>query len=100
MANVMHSSLRCQQQHLKRRRGRLQLKVSCTIEAEKAYTQLQSDTEWAKANADCHAISVDLQGVMYTPNLTHSNVYYQRQLSNFNFCIQELGKEEKDVCLA
>nr|XP_014030419.1 unnamed protein product [Salmo salar]XP_014030420.1 unnamed protein product [Salmo salar] len=62
--------------------------------AEKAYTQLQSDTEWAKANADCHVISVDLQGVMYTPNLTHSNVYYQRQLSNFNLCIQELGKED------
>lgn len=32
------SSLRCQQQHLKRRRGRLQLKVSCTIEKPKRPT--------------------------------------------------------------
>lgn len=38
VANVMHSSLRCQQQHLKRRRGRLQLKVSCTIKKPKRPT--------------------------------------------------------------
>ncbi|XP_055765634.1 uncharacterized protein LOC129841399 [Salvelinus fontinalis] len=31
---------------------------------------------------------------MYTPNLTHSNVYYQRHLSNLSLCIQELGKED------
>ena len=59
--------------------------------AEKAYSQLQADTEWAKANNDCHVICIDMQGVVYTPNLTHANVYYQRQLANYNFCIQEMG---------
>ncbi|CAB1354284.1 unnamed protein product [Coregonus sp. 'balchen'] len=54
--------------------------------AEKAYSQLQNDTEWAKAN--------NLQGMMYTPNLTHFNINYQRQLSNYNLCVQELGTEE------
>ncbi|XP_062866075.1 uncharacterized protein LOC134328780 [Trichomycterus rosablanca] len=62
--------------------------------AEKAYTQLQADTEWAKVNSNCHVICIDLQGVIYTPNLTHSNIYYQRQLANCNLCIQELGTEE------
>lgn len=60
--------------------------------AEKAYSQLQNNTEWA--NGDCHVICVDLYGMMYIPNLIHSNIYYQRQLSNYNLCVQELGTEE------
>ncbi|XP_051268350.1 uncharacterized protein LOC127370379 [Dicentrarchus labrax] len=68
--------------------------------AEKAYTQLQADSEWAKANDDCHVICIDMQGVVYTPNLTHSNVYYQRQLTNYNFCIQEMGTDDPPtMCL-
>ncbi|XP_050964419.1 uncharacterized protein LOC127164494 [Labeo rohita] len=68
--------------------------------AEKAYTQLQADTEWAKANKDCHVICIDMQGVVYTPNLTHSNVYYQRQLANYNLCIQEMGTDNPPtMCL-
>ncbi|XP_052424869.1 uncharacterized protein LOC127968042 [Carassius gibelio] len=68
--------------------------------AEKAYTQLQADTEWAKANDDCHVICIDMQGVVYTPNLTHSNVYYQRQLANYNLCIQEMGTDKPPtMCL-
>lgn len=59
--------------------------------AEKAYSQLQNDKEWARANEDNHTICIDMQGVIYTPNLTHSNVYYQRQLANYNVCIQEMG---------
>lgn len=68
--------------------------------AEKAYTQLQADTEWAKANDDCHVICIDMQGVVYTPNLTHSNVYYQRPLANYNLCIQEMGTDNPPtMCL-
>ncbi|KAK7167173.1 hypothetical protein R3I94_001543 [Phoxinus phoxinus] len=75
------------------------LKISAESElhhrkAEKAYTQLQADTEWAKANDDCHVICIDMQGVVFTPNLTHSNVYYQRQLANYNLCIQEMGTDD------
>ncbi|CAB1337788.1 unnamed protein product, partial [Coregonus sp. 'balchen'] len=65
--------------------------------AEKAYSQLQKDTEWAKANSDCHVRCVDLQGVMYTPSLSHTNIYYQRQLSNYNLSVQDLGTEEPET---
>ncbi|KAL2096951.1 hypothetical protein ACEWY4_001597 [Coilia grayii] len=68
--------------------------------AESAYSQLQADTEWAKANDDCHVVCFDMQGVVYTPNLTHSNVYYQRQLANYNLCIQEMGTDKPPtMCL-
>ncbi|KAL1266718.1 hypothetical protein QQF64_002393 [Cirrhinus molitorella] len=41
-----------------------------------------------------------MQGVVYTPNLTHSNVYYQRQLANYNLCIQEMGTDSPPtMCL-
>ncbi|XP_069690830.1 uncharacterized protein [Periplaneta americana] len=67
--------------------------------AEKGYNTLSSDTQVSKENANMIVLCVDLQQVIYTPNLKHSDVYYQRQFSNYNFCIHNMGKNEAMMCI-
>ena len=67
--------------------------------AEKAYNAMSTDTQVAKENPNFIVVCVDLQQVIATPNLKHSDVYYQRQLSNYNFCIHNLGKNEATMCV-
>ena len=67
--------------------------------AEKAYDTLSNDTNSAKENPALVVLCVDLQQVIFTPNLTHSDVYYQRQFSNYNFCIHNMGKNEATMCI-
>lgn len=57
-----------------------------------AYTQLNIYTSIAKNCNTTVVLCVDLQQVLLTPNLTHSDMYYQRQLSNYNFCIHNMGE--------
>lgn len=57
--------------------------------ADKAYSQLKDDSN--SAGSDTVVICVDLQQVILTPNLTHSDVYYQRQYSNYNFAVHNMG---------
>lgn len=44
-------------------------------------------TDIARLNSSIVVLCVDLQQVLFCPTLTHSNTFYQRQLSNYNFAI-------------
>ena len=54
------------------------------LHAEQTYAALREDTLSAKDDAGPICIAVDLQQVLFAPNLKHSNVFYQRQLSCYN----------------
>lgn len=62
--------------------------------SEKAYATLKLNEDAAKVNSNLVVLAVDLQQVVFTPNLTHSDIYYQRQYSNYNFCIHNLGTSQ------
>lgn len=64
------------------------------VKAEKAYKTLNEDVENAKNNNNVIVLCVDLEQVLFTPNLTHSDVYYQRQYSNYNLAIHSMGNNE------
>ena len=56
------------------------------LKAEKTYAALKQDTTLSQVEVPDHmVIAIDLEQVLYAPNLTHSNVFYQRQLSVYNF---------------
>ncbi|KAL4153058.1 hypothetical protein QTP88_000891 [Uroleucon formosanum] len=59
--------------------------------AEQSYDALKKDTEFARLNSSTVVLCVDLQQVLFYPTLTHSNMFYQRQLSNYNFAIHNMG---------
>lgn len=59
--------------------------------AEKAYESLYKDADTSKHNNDVVTLCVDLQQVLFTPNLTHSDVFYQRQYSNYNYSVHNMG---------
>ncbi|KAL4119072.1 hypothetical protein QTP88_011939 [Uroleucon formosanum] len=59
--------------------------------AEQSYDALKKDTEFARLNSSTAVLCVDLQQVLFCPTLTHSNMFYQRQLSNYNFAIHNMG---------
>jgi len=59
--------------------------------AEQSYDALKKDTEFARLNSSTVVLCVDLQQVLFCPTLTHSNMFYQRQLSNYNFAIHNMG---------
>lgn len=47
--------------------------------AEKAYSSLASDNEAAKNHQNSVVVlCIDLQQVIFTPSLNHSDIYYQR----------------------
>lgn len=81
----------------------LAAKIACSVGAEKIQHQnklnlhhLQAAKARQKLKEDCKkaqeiasnttVFSLDLQQVLSLPTLTHSNMYYMRQLSNYNLC--------------
>lgn len=69
------------------------------FKADQAYKQLKEDTEIASRNKNIIVLCVDLQQVLFCPDLTHSSIFYQRQLSNYNFVIHNMGSNEVTMCL-
>jgi hypothetical protein len=57
--------------------------------AEKSYSTLKEDSELAKNNSNLIVLTTDLQQVLFTPSLTHSNVFYQRQYSCYNYGVHD-----------
>lgn len=55
--------------------------------ADQSYKQLKQDADIARKNKNIIVLCVDLQQVLFCPNTTHSSIFYQRQLSNYNFAI-------------
>ena len=50
------------------------------LKASNAYQSLRNDTELARCNADVHTITFDLQQNLPVTTLTHSSMFYLRQL--------------------
>lgn len=44
-------------------------------------------------------IAIDMQQVLFTPTLTHSNMFYSRQLSNYNLCIHVGNTSRSFMCM-
>lgn len=49
--------------------------------------------------SDLHCISIDMQQVMFVPTLVHSEMFYRRQLSCYNFCIHLSNNNESYMCM-
>lgn len=44
-------------------------------------------------------VSMDLQQVMFVPTLTHSSMFYARQLSTYNFCVHVGDNNDSFMCV-
>lgn len=60
--------------------------------SDQAYEHFAEDTDRAANNPNVITICVDLQQVLFCPTLTHSSVFYQRQLSCYNLGINNVGQ--------
>lgn len=50
-------------------------------------------------SSDCTVISIDLQQVMFVPTLTHSEMFYKRQLSCYNFAVHVGDINKAYMCM-
>ncbi|XP_049314072.1 uncharacterized protein LOC125778806 [Bactrocera dorsalis] len=66
-------------------------------QADKAYAQLRDDSNAGKNSQNTVVICVDMQQVIFTPNLTHSDVFYHRQYSNYNFAVHNISENTVDM---
>lgn len=56
--------------------------------AEKARQEMKKDTVSSQLpNSDVCMLSMDLEQVLSLPSLTHSQMFYSRQLSCYNLCV-------------
>lgn len=75
--------------------SRKQIQVESHIhhaKADSAYTSLKSDIKKAKDNPSYVVLCKDMQQVLFCPDLRHSSVFYQRQLSCYNLAIHDMGE--------
>lgn len=66
--------------------------------AESAYIFLKNDTNLPN-DSNTVVLCVDLQQVMFCPTLTHSSMFYQRQLSCYNFAVHNLSDNKVTMSL-
>ncbi|KAJ8721016.1 hypothetical protein PYW08_006481 [Mythimna loreyi] len=62
------------------------------MKSDQAYKHLAEGTDRAANNPNVITICIDLQQVLFCPTLTHSSVFYQRQLSCYNLGINNVGQ--------
>ena len=68
--------------------------------AEKATATLTHDmAESQKINCDTNVITIDLEQVLFLPSLTHSSMFYSRQLSCYNLDVHLSDTESAHMCL-
>lgn len=60
------------------------------FKADAAYKSLAADSE----KTNCITICVDLQQVLFTPTLTHSDMFYSRQYSTYNFAVHNVSQNQ------
>ncbi|KAJ4429282.1 hypothetical protein ANN_26286 [Periplaneta americana] len=69
------------------------------MKVEKAVECLKKDSEDScMPGSDVCTLSVDLQQVMFVPNLTHSDMFYMRQLSCYNYGIHIHDTSDAVMC--
>lgn len=68
--------------------------------AEKARLAMNSDFANSQTiDSQDNVVSVDLEQVLFIPTLTHSDMFYSRQLSCFNFGIHVADTDDAFMCL-
>lgn len=69
------------------------------MRAEAAYKALREDTNIAKENPNYIVLCTDLQQVLFSPTLTHSSIFYQRQFSTYNYAVHNMGEGNATMLL-
>nr|CAH7763422.1 unnamed protein product [Callosobruchus chinensis] len=69
------------------------------MRADAGYKTLKADTEVAKHNTNTTVLFTDLQQVLSCPTLTHSSVFYQRQLATHNYAIHDAAEGNATMML-
>lgn len=64
------------------------------IKADLGYAKLYDDIAQTRNNLNLVVTVVDLQKVLFSPTLTHQDMYYMRQFSSYNLCIYN-GEEDQ-----
>lgn len=68
--------------------------------AEKATKQLKTDSIQSQdPGSDTLVMAMDLEQVIFTPTLTHSDMFYSRQLSNYNLGLHVADTNVGIMCL-
>jgi len=68
--------------------------------AEKAKTMMYKDMNDAQEpNSNTLVLCMDLEKVLFVPTLTHSQMYYSRQLSVYNLCIHVGDTRKSYMCV-
>ena len=90
---IPNASLQSEQDELRLKLSEHQLKAS------HGYQALREDTEKAKSDTDLLVITFDLQQNLPVPTLTHSSMFYLRQLWVYNFGIHNCGTGSATMCI-
>ena len=69
------------------------------LRASQAYQLLRNDTDLSKSDPDLHVITFDLQQNLPVPTLTHSSMFYLRQLWVYNFGIHVCNSGSAVMCV-
>ena len=69
------------------------------LKASHGYQALREDTEKSKSDIDLHVITFDLQQNLPVPTLTHSSMFYLRQLWVYNFGIHNCSTGDATMCV-
>lgn len=69
------------------------------MRADAGYKTLKADTELAHNNPNLIVLCTDLQQVLYCPTLTHSSIFYQRQLATYNYAVHDTAKNNATMML-
>ena len=81
-------------------RNELSLKLAeHQLKASQAYQLLRNDTDLSKSDPDLHVITFDLQQNLPVPTLTHSAMFYLRQLWVYNFGIHMCNSGSAVMCV-
>ena len=67
--------------------------------ASQGYQSLRNDTEYAKGSDDCIVLTFDLMQNLPVPTLTHSSMFYQRQMWEYNFGIHDCTSGTATMCM-
>ena len=88
--DLLQTSLKIETDEQKHRELTVQLELH-QRKAQSGYDQLKSDKELATQDPSISLISFDLQQVLPTPYLSTNVVFYKRQLSVYNLCVNEVA---------
>lgn len=59
------------------------------MRAKLGYDKLKAHTKAAKVTPNLHVVCTDLQQVLFCPTLKHLSMFYQRQMSCYNYVIHD-----------